>query len=73
MTMWQNLKTQNLTKIQNRKCFKTQKLKMGQNSNTQHVTKTQKLKYDKKNQDVSNLITLNCGIFLLLTFRKINN
>ena len=53
--MWQNLITQNVTKLKNSKCDKTQnvkKLKMRQNSKTQNltfqnITKLKNSKFDK--------------------------
>ena len=57
-------RTQNVTKIENLKCNKTQKLKMCQNSKTQNVKKkTQKLKCDKikKNKTVTKTIKSKWG------------
>ena len=47
--MWQNSKTQNVTKLKNTKCEETKntKTKMWQNSKTQNVSKLKNSKCDK--------------------------
>ena len=50
--LWQNSKTQVMTKFKNSKCDETQKLKLWQNLETQIVTKPKKIKlrYNTKTQ-----------------------
>ena len=68
--MWQNKKTQNVTRLKNKKCDKTKKINMWQNSKTLNVTKLKNSKCDKtqklkiwqnlKTQNVTQLKTSKC-------------
>ena len=68
--MWQNSRTQNLTKVKNFKCDKNQKIKMWQKSKNQNVTKlknsnfykTQKVRLwqNSKSQMLAKLKKSNC-------------
>ena len=58
--MGQKFKTQNVTKLKNFKCDKTQKLKSLHNSNVTKLKKKLKVTKQKKNLFVTNPIRLNC-------------
>ena len=52
--MWQNSKTQVVTKLRNPNCTKTQKLKLLQNSKSHIVTKPKNLNCDKTKKKCDN-------------------
>ena len=58
--MWQNSKTQNLTKLKNSKCDKTQWHKMWQNSKSKNVAKLKKSQNVTKNPKNPNVTKKNC-------------
>ena len=51
--MGQKSKTQNMTKLENLKCDKTQNLKFLQNSTTQKRTKLKKIECDKTKKKIN--------------------
>ena len=66
--MWQNSKTEIVTKLNNSKCDKTQKLKMWQNSKTEIVTKPKNSNcYKAKNTQI---VTKNTKTLIVTILKK---